>query len=202
MRAYIKVIFIGVILLCIFIFYKKIYVDRFTHIRSSHVVDIQHIAGQPPNNIQSRLAWGLWKLDNHIIKISLDAGANPYALASYIIGLPAIDPEKKLSPFAIPLESYLKSTYLEENHKIIKRTLDKLYDTLEFLITHNISIDEGVLTIGSHPSMRQFVKESLLRLKMEKKLFDSPDSEGEHALFIMQKIQDLITIYQPEKDLK
>ena len=151
---------------------------------------------QRPRELQQRLAWSLWKLDVQNIKSSLNSGANPYTLHTAIDISEMIPQGARLSPFAIILEGYLARIYLEEDLPTIFNALDSLFLCVDFLIRNNISVDEGVLTLGSKPTMRGFILESLARLNTERISQGHLDEEGNYALHTLEKIQKLIDSYQ------
>ena len=162
------------------------------------VLDVYTMPKQAPKDLQTRLVWGLWQLDQDAIKTSLGAGANPYTLATRAKGLRPIPEQKELSPYAIALEGYLNSTYLEEKVENICRALDRLYACLDFLIRNKVSVDQGVITLDANPSMREFVRASINRLNEEKRLQGMLDDEGKYALRTLEHIQALINKHQPE----
>ena len=123
---------------------------------------------QMPRELQKRLAWSLWKLDIHTIKKSLGSGVNPYTLNTVINVSEVIPQGEQLSPYAIILEGYLAITYLEEDLKTILNALDHLFLCVDFLIRNKISVDQGVITLGSKPTMRGFILGSLARLNARK----------------------------------
>ncbi len=161
-------------------------------------LDLHDMPNSAPKTLEKRFAWGLWKLDTQIIKESLDAGVNPYALDQVVNVSHVISDQKQLSPYALIIEGYLARTRLEENIDNIINALNRLYECIELLVQKQVSVDQGVLTIGSHATMRKFAQESLDRLEVEKSSQVGLDAEGKFALTIWQKIQALIDTYQPK----
>lgn len=160
-------------------------------------LDVQHMPEQAPQDLQAQLVWGLWNLDEHSIVSALAAGARLHALASSVKGMRPIPEQNQLSPYALILEGYLNRTYMEENFENIRTALDQMYTCIQYLIENNISIDQGVVTIGAYPTMREFIHISLARLYAEKNSPAGLDEEGLYSLLMLEKIQALINKHQP-----
>lgn len=190
-------IFIGILVLLGYIFW--LWKDSNLSNSKHSVLNIHNMPEQPPNDLQERLVWGLWNLNVKVIEDALATGACPYILARAVKGLKDIPENKQLSIYAIPIEKYLNLIYMQTNVNKIFAALDQLYKTIELLISHKISVDQGVITVESNPTMRKFVHNSLYRLRTEKKDSGQLDQEGEYALLILERIQNLIDKYQPEK---
>lgn len=157
------------------------------------VLDINDMPEEAPKDLQAKLAWGLWNLDKGIVEIALAEGAQPFDLAKFIKGLPPIPAHKQLSPYAIPLERYLKLVNMVQDVAKIKDSLDRLYPVIESLIRNNISVDQGVTALDGNPSMREFVLRSVGRLQAEKDASGGIlDEEGEYALSTLERINQLI----------
>lgn len=160
-----------------------------------------HIHALPqatPQEPQRKLAWALLKLDLPVIEEALNANAQPYAVARVVDGLPTIACNKEISPYALLLEGYLHTVEGKEDFEDVRPALDKVSECIELLIKHNISVDQGVVTLGSCPSMREFIRSSYNRLYQEKLENQTLDQEGEYALMKWQNIRAVITTYQPE----
>lgn len=153
-------------------------------------LDIHHMPEQVPKSVQARFAWALFKLDLPVIKETLTAGAQPYTLETVVDVKEVIPQGKLLSPFALLLEGYLARIYMVEDLEQISAALDRMYACVEFLIQQNISVDRGVTTLAGDPTMREFVRDSIVHLNQEKEGF--LDGEGIHALQTLKKIQKLI----------
>lgn len=160
-----------------------------------NVLSANNMPKTAPKNVQAQLAFGLWNLDKKVIKNALQAGAHSYELAGAINGLPSIG-QSALSPYAIILEGYLHRIYMEEDGERIRMALEKLYECVDFLIRNNVSVDEGVITLQSNPTMREFVSLSLSRLHAEKSAQETFDKESEQALQVWQKIEAAINKFQ------
>ena len=157
------------------------------------IIDINALPESPPKDLQARLAWGLWKFDKDIINDALESGANPYALKKSIRGLPAINDERNLSPYAIPLEKYLKTIYMEQNMDAIKKALDAVAEIFELMISKHISVDEEVLTMNGNPTMREFISSSIARLNNERVAAPQEfNEESAYALSVLERIQNLL----------
>lgn len=156
------------------------------------ILNINNMPNEIPSDIQAQLAWNLWNLDKDSIAKALADGARPFALAKSIEGLPAIPQGTHLSPYAIILEGYQAKIYMQENIENITTALDKVYECIQVLISNNISVDQGVTTLESNPTMREFVRQSIDRLLTEQNTSGKLDEEGDYALFNLERIQKLI----------
>lgn len=186
-----------IIILCIFAgcgpFTNKIESSIDSTISKLDLADMPTIV---PEDMQKKLAWGLWKLDKNIIVESLNVGVKPYNLEEVVDVSEVIPTRKQLSPYALIIEGYLARTRFEEGIDNIFDALNQLYECIEILIKNNVSVDKGILTFGSHATMREFVHQSLARLDAARKSQEGLDAEGRFALNIWKRIQALIDSYQ------
>ena len=163
-----------------------------------NLLNLHAMPEQQPKNLQQQLAWGLWNLNQPVIDHALAAGSDPYTLHNVVNVTTIIPSDKQLSPYALILEGYLDRTNTDASTENIQDELKKLYKSMKLLIKNNISVDKGVITFGSNPSMRTFVQDSIVRLNKELTSQSSFDEEGKYALNTWQQIQAAINKYQPE----
>lgn len=165
---------------------------------NSTLLDIYNMPEEAPKNISAQFAWGLWKLDLQVISNSLAAGAQAYSLEKVVNSAPLIPQGKRLSPYALILESYYTRIYFAKNVAYICAMLDRVFSCVEFLIKQQISIDYGVTMLEGNPTMREFVRNAIIRLNAEKEEQGFLDEEGMYALETLEKIQTTIDKYQPK----
>lgn len=160
------------------------------------LLDIYNMPKDAPKNISAQFAWGLWKLDLQVIRDSLAAGAQAYGLQKVVNTAQLIPPGKQLSPYALILESYYTRIYFVKNVAYICAMLDQVYLCVEFLIKQQISVDYGVTMLEGNPTMREFVRNAIVRLNEERKAEGFLDEEGIYALETLEKIQAAIDKHQ------
>jgi hypothetical protein len=164
------------------------------------VIDINAMPEQAPKEVQAKFAWGLWNLDKNVVESALAEGAKPFDIGSSIKGLTVVPNGMQLSPYAVPLEKYMKLVNDVQSVSQIKDALDRVAPIFELLIKNKVSVDDGVTTLDGNPSMREFVLRSVTRLQNEKNKSNGVlDEEGEYALATLARIRKHIDEYQSAK---
>jgi hypothetical protein len=164
-----------------------------------HLCDPATLPITIPTNLQKKLAWGLLKLDEQVVKEALDAGANPnenlnhFIIDSYTGWISAYTLTEK--SFYLYGDSQVELNDL--NFAITLQYCQKIISLWEILITHNASLDLEISKNHSAKNFRKFIKDNLTppnenATPFEKKIMNLllPD---------FMRLQELIDIYQPEK---